>query len=134
MEKYPKQKCWIGKVWLVEELFYYTYTFYLSHLFQQKLTKDQLEVRVKSKSGKFCGNASRKYVLTAVAGILLMITVPPVARPASNPFLAIKFSTTFDTILILIPEISIKAPPRGERNLGGLYFFLVIGASSKNSF
>lgn len=47
MEKCPKQKCWIGRVWLVEELFYYTYPFYLPNLFQQKLTKDQLEVRVK---------------------------------------------------------------------------------------
>jgi hypothetical protein len=47
LEKCPKQKCWIGRVWLVEELFYYTYPFYLANLFQQKLTKDQLKVRVK---------------------------------------------------------------------------------------
>ena len=47
LEKCPKQKYWIGRVWLVEELFYYSYPFYLPNLFQQKLTKDQLEVRVK---------------------------------------------------------------------------------------
>jgi hypothetical protein len=37
----------ITKVWLVEKLFYYNYPFYLPNLFQQKLTKYQLEVRFK---------------------------------------------------------------------------------------
>lgn len=37
----------IAKVWLVEELFYYNYPFYLPNLFQQRLTKYHLEVRVK---------------------------------------------------------------------------------------
>ncbi len=47
LEKSPKQKYWIGRVWLVEELFYYNYTFSLPNIFQTKLTKDQLEVRLK---------------------------------------------------------------------------------------
>ena len=47
LEKCPKQKYWIGRVWLVEELFYYTYTFYLPNFFQQKLAKDELEVQFK---------------------------------------------------------------------------------------
>ena len=47
LEKCSKQKYWIGKVWLVEELFYYTYPFYLPNFFQQKLAKDELEVRFK---------------------------------------------------------------------------------------
>jgi hypothetical protein len=41
------EKCskhWIGKVWLVEELFFYKYPFYLPNFFQQKLTKHELEV------------------------------------------------------------------------------------------
>ena len=37
----------IAKVWLVEELFYYNYPFYLPNIFQQKLTKYELEVRFK---------------------------------------------------------------------------------------
>jgi hypothetical protein len=45
--KCPKQKYWIGRVWLVEELFYYSYPFYLPNFFQQKFPKDELEVRVK---------------------------------------------------------------------------------------
>jgi len=46
-EKCPKEKCLITKVWLVEELFYYDYPFYLPNFFQQKLTKYELEVRFK---------------------------------------------------------------------------------------
>jgi hypothetical protein len=37
----------IGKVWLVEELFFYNYPFYIPNFFQQKLTKHELEVRFK---------------------------------------------------------------------------------------
>jgi hypothetical protein len=47
LEKYRKLKYWVGRVWLVEELFYYRYPFYLPNFFQQKLTKDEFEVRVK---------------------------------------------------------------------------------------
>jgi hypothetical protein len=47
LEKSSKQKYWIGRVWLVEELFYYNYPFSLPNIFQTKLTKDQLEVRFK---------------------------------------------------------------------------------------
>jgi len=43
--KSKKLKCWIGRVWLVEELFYYKYPFLLPDLFQQKITKDEFEVR-----------------------------------------------------------------------------------------
>jgi len=46
-EKCPKQKFLIAKVWLVEELFYYNYPYYLTNFFQQKLTKYELEVRFK---------------------------------------------------------------------------------------
>ena len=37
----------IAKVWLVEELFYYSYPFYLPNIFQQKLTKHELHLRAK---------------------------------------------------------------------------------------
>ena len=47
LEKSSKQKYWIGRVWLVEELFYYNYPFSLPNIFQTKLTKDQLEVQYK---------------------------------------------------------------------------------------
>lgn len=47
LAKSSKQKYWIGKVWLVDELFYYSYPFSLPNIFQTKLTKDQLEVRFK---------------------------------------------------------------------------------------
>jgi len=47
LEKSPKLKYWVGRVWLVEELFYYNYPFSLPNIFQTKLTKDQLEVRFK---------------------------------------------------------------------------------------
>jgi hypothetical protein len=46
-EKYSKQKFLIAKVWLIEELFYYNYPFYLPNIFQQKLNKHELQVRVK---------------------------------------------------------------------------------------
>ena len=37
----------MATIWLVEELFYYNYPFYLPNFFQQKLTKHELEVRFK---------------------------------------------------------------------------------------
>ena len=37
------QKFWVGRVWVAQDLFYYKYPFYLPDLFQQKLTKDQLD-------------------------------------------------------------------------------------------
>lgn len=43
--KSKQQKCWIGKVLLVEELFYYQYPFLLPDFFKQKNTKDNFEVR-----------------------------------------------------------------------------------------
>ena len=47
LEKSLKQKYWIARVWLLEELFYYEYPFSFPNIFQTKLTKDQLEVRFK---------------------------------------------------------------------------------------
>lgn len=47
LDKCPKQKYWIARVCLVEELFYYNYPFSLPNIFQTKLTKDPLEVRFK---------------------------------------------------------------------------------------
>jgi hypothetical protein len=47
LEKCSKQKCWIGTVCLVEELFYYKYPFCLPDFFKQKFTKHEFEVRVK---------------------------------------------------------------------------------------
>jgi hypothetical protein len=41
------QKCLIGKVWLVEELFFHRYPFYMPNFFQQKLAKHELEARFK---------------------------------------------------------------------------------------
>jgi len=46
LEKCPKQKFWIGRVWVVKELFYYNYPFCLPDFFQQKLTKDDFAVRI----------------------------------------------------------------------------------------
>jgi hypothetical protein len=40
------QKFWVVRVWVAQEFFCYKYPFYLPHLFQQPLKKDQLEVRV----------------------------------------------------------------------------------------
>ena len=47
LEKSLKQKYWIARVWLLEELFYYEYPFSFPNIFQAKLTKDQLEIRFK---------------------------------------------------------------------------------------
>ena len=43
----PKQKYLIANVWMVNELFYYSYPFYFPNFFNTKLTKDQFEVRFK---------------------------------------------------------------------------------------
>jgi hypothetical protein len=40
------QKFWVARVWVAQELFYYSYPFYLPDVFQQKLKKDELEVQV----------------------------------------------------------------------------------------
>jgi len=42
--KSDKLKCWIGSVWVAEELFYYKYPFLLPDFFRKKTTKDQFEV------------------------------------------------------------------------------------------
>lgn len=44
-EKCPKQKYLIGNVWMVQDLFYYQYPFYLPNLFQKKLSRDEFRVR-----------------------------------------------------------------------------------------
>lgn len=41
------QKFWVGKVWLVNDLFYYSYPFCLPNFFNTKLTKDEFEVTFK---------------------------------------------------------------------------------------
>ena len=41
----PKQKYLIANVWMVNDLFYHNYPFYLPNLFNVKLTKDQFQVR-----------------------------------------------------------------------------------------
>jgi hypothetical protein len=46
-EKSSGNNFMLGKVWLIEELFHYKYPFYLPNLFQQKLSKHELLVRVK---------------------------------------------------------------------------------------
>jgi len=46
-EKSSGNNFMLGKVWLIEELFHYKYPFYLPNLFQQKLSKYELLVRVK---------------------------------------------------------------------------------------
>lgn len=46
MEK-SKQNCWIVKIWLAEELFYYAYPFFLPDFFNHKMKKDEFEVRFK---------------------------------------------------------------------------------------
>lgn len=46
-EKYSTQKFLITKVWLVEELFYYNYPFYLPNVFRQKRRKYEFEIRFK---------------------------------------------------------------------------------------
>jgi len=42
-----KQNCWIAKVWIAEELFYYAHPFLLPDFFQQKTTKYQFDVQFK---------------------------------------------------------------------------------------
>ena len=42
-----KQNSWIAKVWIAEELFYYTHPFLLPTFFKTKTTKDQFEVQFK---------------------------------------------------------------------------------------
>lgn len=41
------QKFWVGKVWLVNDLFHYSYPFCLPNFFNTKLIKDEFEVRFK---------------------------------------------------------------------------------------
>lgn len=42
-----KQNIWLVDVWMVNELFYYSYPFDFPNFFNTKLTKDQFEVRFK---------------------------------------------------------------------------------------
>jgi len=42
-----KQNCWIAKVWIAEELFYYAHPFLLPDFFQTKTTKYEFDVRFK---------------------------------------------------------------------------------------
>ena len=42
-----KHNSWIAKVWIAEELFYYTHPFCLPNLFNKKLTKHEFEVQFK---------------------------------------------------------------------------------------
>ena len=42
-----KQNCWIGKVWISEELFSYSHPFILPNLISKKLTKHEVEVQFK---------------------------------------------------------------------------------------
>ena len=46
-ERCFKQQFLTGKIWLVDKLFYYNYPFHLPNIFQHKLTKYELQVRVK---------------------------------------------------------------------------------------
>jgi hypothetical protein len=61
-------------------------------------------------------------------GILLKAILLPVTKPARNPFSARKFIASFAITLILMPESSITAPPRGRKswNLGFLFLFLFL--------
>jgi hypothetical protein len=47
LEKCPRRKFWIVRVWLVNDLFHYKYPFSLPNFFRKKLTKHELEVAVK---------------------------------------------------------------------------------------
>ena len=47
LSKCNRTKCWIAKVWLVEELFSYKYPFQLPDFFQKKMGKDELAVKVR---------------------------------------------------------------------------------------
>ena len=42
-----KQNCWVGRVWISEELFSYSHPFILPNLITKKLTKHELEVQFK---------------------------------------------------------------------------------------
>ena len=42
--KSKKFKCWMASVWLVEELFQYTYPFFIPDLFRRKMSKDEFDV------------------------------------------------------------------------------------------
>ena len=42
-----KQNCWVGRVWIAEELFRYSHPFILSNLITKKLTKHEVEVQFK---------------------------------------------------------------------------------------
>jgi hypothetical protein len=44
---YKIKKFWVAKVWLIEELFYYQYPFFLPNFFNTKLTRDEFNVRFK---------------------------------------------------------------------------------------
>ena len=40
-----KQKCWVAKIWVADELVDYSYPFILPHFFNDKLTKDEFAIR-----------------------------------------------------------------------------------------
>ena len=42
-----KQNCWIAKIWIAEELFYYVHPFLLPDFFKQKTTKYEFDIRFK---------------------------------------------------------------------------------------
>ena len=42
-----KQNCWVGRVWISEELFRYSHPFILPNLITKKLTKHEVEVQFK---------------------------------------------------------------------------------------
>ena len=42
-----KQNSWTAKIWIAEELFYYTHPFLLPDLFKRKLTKHEFQVQFK---------------------------------------------------------------------------------------
>ena len=42
--KSKKFKCWMASVWLVEDLFQYTYPFFIPDLFRRKMSKDEFDV------------------------------------------------------------------------------------------
>ena len=44
IQKPKQEKCWRAEIWIVEELFYYKYPFFLPDFFQEKLTRDQFSV------------------------------------------------------------------------------------------
>ena len=42
--KSKKLKCWMGNIWLVEDLFHYKYPFLFPDLFRRKISKDEFDV------------------------------------------------------------------------------------------